>query len=51
LGEADWMEDSTKTEAEAKVGTIKSFMAFPEWLENKTAVEEYYSGVRINCCV
>jgi predicted metalloendopeptidase len=47
LGEASWMEDSTKSEAEAKVGTIKSFMAFPEWLENKTAVEEYFKGLEL----
>jgi hypothetical protein len=39
------MENSTKTEAQAKADTIRSFMAYPEWLENKTAVEDYYKGV------
>ncbi len=43
--EADWMENVTKTEAMAKVDTIKSFMAFPDWLSNRTAIELYYANV------
>lgn len=47
VGEAEWMEDITKTEAIAKVNTIRSFMAYPDWLENKTAVEKYYEGLEL----
>jgi len=48
LDEVDWMEQSAKLEAKAKVGILRKFMGFPEWLENKTSVEEFYDGVRLN---
>ncbi|ODM97501.1 Neprilysin [Orchesella cincta] len=45
--DADWMQDETKTEAIAKADAIRSFMAYPDWLENKTAVEEFYQGLEL----
>jgi len=47
LDEVEWMEQSAKMEAKAKVGILRRFMGFPEWLENKTSVEEFYNGVRL----
>jgi len=44
---AEWMENVTKTEAIAKADAIRSFMAYPEWLDNKTAVEEFYGGLEL----
>jgi predicted metalloendopeptidase len=45
--EAEWMEDVTKDEAVAKADAIRSFMAYPEWLEDKDAVEKYYEGLEL----
>jgi predicted metalloendopeptidase len=45
--EADWMEGVTKTEAMAKADAIRSFMAFPEWISNKTAIELYYENLEL----
>lgn len=45
VDEADWLENATRAEALAKADAIRSFMAFPEWLQNRTAIESYYAGV------
>lgn len=46
--EADWMQTSTKIEAIAKADAIRSFMAYPDWLEDKEAVEEFYKGLELD---
>lgn len=45
--EAEWMETVTKVEAIAKADAIRSFMAYPDWLDNKTIVEEFYEGLEL----
>ena len=45
LNESEWMSSDTKPNAAGKADAIKSFMAFPEWLFNKTVVENQYVGV------
>lgn len=47
LDEADWMDEATKSEAERKANTMKQFMAYPEWLFNKTRVEQEFAGLEI----
>jgi len=47
LTSATWMDADTKTKAQEKADTMKSFMAYPEWLSNKTAVEEYFAGLEL----
>ena len=46
LDESEWMSNATKPNAKAKADAIKSFMAYPEWLDNKTVVESKFAGVR-----
>jgi len=45
VADSEWMSNDTKPNAAGKADTIKSFMAFPEWLFNKTAVESQYLGL------
>ncbi|CAL8073146.1 unnamed protein product [Orchesella dallaii] len=44
---AEWMQNETKTAAIAKADAIRSFMAYPDWLEDKEAVEEFYAGLEL----
>ncbi|CAL8117982.1 unnamed protein product [Orchesella dallaii] len=44
---ADWMQNETKTAAIAKADAMRSFMAYPDWLKDKEAVEEFYEGLEL----
>jgi predicted metalloendopeptidase len=44
---ATWMDDSTRALAQGKADKMKSFMAYPDWLDNKTEVERYFEGLEI----
>lgn len=46
LDEADWMDNATKVEAERKVNAMRQFMAYPDWLFNRTRLEQEFVGVR-----
>lgn len=46
-----WMDDDTKSATLDKSEEMVSFIGFPEWLMNKTAIEYYYSGVSKNFLV
>lgn len=43
-----WMDAATKRETMQKSAEMKSFIGFPPWLRNGTALDEFYDGVRIN---
>ena len=44
--DATWMDSTTKSIAIDKVDAMIEFIGYPQWILNKTAVEEYYDGVR-----
>ena len=46
VDEASWMDESTKVVAREKADYMSQFVGYPDFVKNKTAVEEYYSGVR-----
>lgn len=41
-----WMDWETKQRTSEKSQSMKSLIGFPDWILNKTALEDYYSGVR-----
>ena len=43
--ESDWMDAETKILAMEKATAMKQFLAYPDWVRNKTALEMAYSGV------
>ncbi len=40
-----WMDTETKVVANEKVDAMIEFVGYPQWIKNKTALEEYYDGV------
>ncbi|XP_066593311.1 neprilysin-like isoform X2 [Prorops nasuta] len=42
-----WMNDDMKSDALEKVDNMKKNIGYPEWLDNNTAVETYYKGLKI----
>lgn len=42
-----WMDSSTKNATLEKSEEMVSFIGFPDWMLNKSAIEYYYSGVSI----
>jgi len=45
VDESDWMDDETKTLAREKAAAMKQFLAYPDWIRNRTALEMAYFGV------
>jgi len=45
VDESDWMDDETKILAREKAAAMKQFLAYPDWVRNKTALEMAYDGV------
>jgi len=45
VDEASWMDESTKVVAREKADYMSQFVGYPDFVKNKTAVEEYYSGL------
>ncbi|XP_065358799.1 endothelin-converting enzyme 2 [Calliphora vicina] len=43
-----WMDEPTKYETLQKSAEMKSFIGYPEWITNATALDDYYEGVKIN---
>ncbi|KAH8417812.1 hypothetical protein KR222_006234 [Zaprionus bogoriensis] len=43
-----WMDAVTKRQTMQKSAEMKSFIGFPPWLTNGTALNEYYAGVKVN---
>ncbi|XP_017473045.1 PREDICTED: phosphate-regulating neutral endopeptidase [Rhagoletis zephyria] len=43
-----WMDEETKRETLQKSASMNSFIGFPEWLRNATALDEHYAGVQVN---
>ncbi|XP_067624877.1 endothelin-converting enzyme homolog [Eurosta solidaginis] len=43
-----WMDKATKHETLQKSASMKSFIGYPEWLRNATALNAHYAGVRVN---
>ncbi|KAL7727927.1 hypothetical protein ACLKA6_019488 [Drosophila palustris] len=43
-----WMDAATKRQTMLKSAEMKSFIGFPSWLTNKTALNAYYDGVKVN---
>ncbi|XP_046633413.1 neprilysin-4-like isoform X2 [Daphnia pulicaria] len=40
-----WMDTETKLTANEKVDAMIEFVGYPQWIKNKTALEEYYDGI------
>lgn len=43
-----WMDEQTKYETLKKSAEMKSFIGYPEWIANATALNEYYKDVKVN---
>lgn len=43
--EAEWMLNETKEKAMEKADAIRKFSSYPDWQDNKTAVEEFYKWI------
>lgn len=43
--ESQWMDEETKTRALEKAAAMKEFVAYPEWIRNKTELTQFYHGV------
>ncbi|PSN50284.1 hypothetical protein C0J52_02838 [Blattella germanica] len=44
---AKWMDRKSKEASLEKVRAVKYFIAFPDWILNKTALEEHYSQISV----
>lgn len=44
----EWMDAETKNKTLQKSANMKSFIGFPEWLTNATALNEHYNGLEAN---
>ena len=47
VDELEWMSEETKPVAKEKADAMKELMAYPDWILDKEALEEYYSGLTI----
>jgi predicted metalloendopeptidase len=47
VDDASWMDSATKKIAREKADAIREFIAYPDWSQNKTALEEYYKGLQV----
>ena len=45
VDEATWMDSDTKVIAKDKADFMVENIGFPDWINNRTALENYYSGV------
>lgn len=45
IEEADWMDSTTKQLALEKAAAMSVLVAYPDWVKNKTALEQFYDGV------
>jgi predicted metalloendopeptidase len=44
IGVKTWMDDDTKRKAKDKVALLKQLIAYPDWVKNISAMNEYYKG-------
>lgn len=44
---ATWMDSTTAAIAKEKVDYIIDNIGYPDWIQNKTALENYYSPVKV----
>lgn len=47
IDDATWMDMADKATAKEKVDAINDFIGYPDWINDKIAVEDYYKGVPI----
>ena len=43
--ENSWMDTENKLTATEKLDAMIEFVGYPDWIKNKTALEDYYDGV------
>ncbi|KAF5294546.1 hypothetical protein FQR65_LT10738 [Abscondita terminalis] len=48
VGELQWMDKETKRATLEKSKEMISFIGFPEWLLNKSAIENYYTNITMS---
>ena len=46
INNSNWLDESSKTIVKDKLNSMQIFLGFPDWYKNKTAVINYYKGVR-----
>ena len=46
IEKSNWLDDESKIWAKDKLNSMNVFLGFPEWYKNRTAVVNYYKGVR-----
>lgn len=47
IAESEWMDESTKTAATNKAKEMITLLAYPDFVENETRVDEYYENLRV----
>lgn len=47
VGQAKWMDDSTKLATYQKIIQMKSLIGFPDWLLEEGKLDEYYEGIEV----
>ena len=45
LQAAGWLDAATKQKAQDKINAMKQFIGYPDWMRNRTAVEDFFEGV------
>jgi len=48
VDESSWMDADTKIIAGEKVDAMREFVAYPDWIRNTTALENYYHGLEVD---
>lgn len=46
--EADWMDRETKINALEKAAAMKEYIAYPDWINNRTTLDHAYRGVLLD---
>lgn len=50
LSSLQWLDRKTRQKALEKAKAIRYVTAYPEYLQNRTYIEQYYSGVSCFTC-
>ncbi|XP_012944252.1 endothelin-converting enzyme 2 [Aplysia californica] len=47
LDDVSWMDDATKARLQAKAGTMKEMVGYPDWILDADKLDEYYEKVTV----
>ncbi|XP_066593251.1 uncharacterized protein [Prorops nasuta] len=47
IEKSNWMNEDMKKDVKEKIDKMKKYIGYPKWIDNNTAVENYYRGLKI----